>query len=168
MPLTLCKTFDCSMLAHCLLLSAQYRVPTSAGQLATLPRVRHSFLLNGPDPVRHAGKWVIQRRMLPRCYLLPLKLSTMLNTFFNGLTMCQHVGLDNGQRMTKNTFVGSLQGKLKKPHLHIHQVLICSPAFLFSDQKLSVVRRRCRRCRRQLFTFSSSSLEPLGQFQPNL
>ena len=95
-------------------------VPTSAGQLATLPRVRHSFLLNGPDPVRHAGKWVIQRRMLPRCYLLPLKLSTMLNTFFNGLTMCQHVGLDNGQRMTKNTFVGSLQGKLKKPHLHIH------------------------------------------------
>ena len=32
-------------------------------------------------------------------------------------------------------------------------------------------RRRCRRCRRRcrkLFTFSSSSSEPLGQFQPNL
>ena len=44
----------------------------------------------------------------------------------------------------------------------------------FSDQNLSVVRRRCR-CRRRrrrrcfkLFTFSSSSQEPLGQFQPNL
>ena len=39
----------------------------------------------------------------------------------------------------------------------------------FSDQNLSVVRRRCRcrRCRK-LFTFSSSSQEPLGQFQPNL
>ena len=37
----------------------------------------------------------------------------------------------------------------------------------FSDQNLSVVRRRCRRCC-QLFTFSSSSPEPLGQFQPNL
>ena len=39
----------------------------------------------------------------------------------------------------------------------------------FSDQNLSVVRRRrcCRRCRK-LFTFSSSSPEPLGQFQPNL
>ena len=35
----------------------------------------------------------------------------------------------------------------------------------FSDQNLSVVRRcRCRK----LFTFSSSSPEPLGQFQPNL
>ena len=33
----------------------------------------------------------------------------------------------------------------------------------FSDQNLSVVRR----CRRKLFTFSSSP-EPLGQFQPNL
>ena len=39
----------------------------------------------------------------------------------------------------------------------------------FSDQNLSVVRRRCRCCRcRKLFTFSSSSPEPLGQFQPNL
>ena len=43
----------------------------------------------------------------------------------------------------------------------------------FSDQNLSVVRRRCRRrrrrCRcRKLFTFSSSSQEPLGQFQQNL
>ena len=39
-----------------------------------------------------------------------------------------------------------------------------------SDQDLSVVRRRhCwRRCCRKLFTFSSSSPEPLGQFQPNL
>ena len=37
----------------------------------------------------------------------------------------------------------------------------------FSDQNLSVVRR-CRRCRRKLFTFSSSSPEPLDQFQPNL
>ena len=36
----------------------------------------------------------------------------------------------------------------------------------FSDQNLSVVRRRCR-CRK-LFTFSSSSQEPLGQFQQNL
>ena len=38
----------------------------------------------------------------------------------------------------------------------------------FSDQNLSVVRRRCCcRCRRyrKLFTFSSSSPEPLGQFQ---
>ena len=35
----------------------------------------------------------------------------------------------------------------------------------FSDQNLSVVcRHRCRK----LFTFSSSSPEPLGQFQPNL
>ena len=32
----------------------------------------------------------------------------------------------------------------------------------FSDQNLSVVRRR------KLFTFSSSSPEPLAQFQPNL
>ena len=45
----------------------------------------------------------------------------------------------------------------------------------FSDKNLSVVRRchrclccRCRRCRRKLFTFSSSSPEPLDQFQPNL
>ena len=42
----------------------------------------------------------------------------------------------------------------------------------FSYQNLSVVRRRCRRCYtyrwRKLFTFSSSSTEPLGQFQPNL
>ena len=39
----------------------------------------------------------------------------------------------------------------------------------FSDQNLSVVRR-CRHCCccRKLFTFSSSSPEPLGQFQPNL
>ena len=33
----------------------------------------------------------------------------------------------------------------------------------FSDQKFSVVRRRCR-CRK-LFTFSYSSTEPLDQFQ---
>ena len=39
----------------------------------------------------------------------------------------------------------------------------------FSDQNLSVVCRLCCcRCRRKLFTFSSSSPEPLGQFQPNL
>ena len=42
----------------------------------------------------------------------------------------------------------------------------------FSDQNLSVVCLRClcRSCRRYLnfFTFSSSSPEPLGQFQPNL
>ena len=39
----------------------------------------------------------------------------------------------------------------------------------FSDHNLSVVRRCCRCCRRRkLFTFSSSSPEPLGQFQPNL
>ena len=41
----------------------------------------------------------------------------------------------------------------------------------FSDQNLSVVRHRCRcrRCRcRKLFTVSSSSSEPLGQFLPNL
>ena len=42
----------------------------------------------------------------------------------------------------------------------------------FSDQNLSVVRRCRRRCRRRrwrcrkLFTFSPSSPEPLGQFQP--
>ena len=37
-----------------------------------------------------------------------------------------------------------------------------------SDQSLSVVRRhRCCRCCK-LFTFSSSSPEPLGQLQPNL
>ena len=35
----------------------------------------------------------------------------------------------------------------------------------FPEQNLSVVRRRCR-CK--LFTFSSSSPEPLGQHQPNL
>ena len=35
----------------------------------------------------------------------------------------------------------------------------------FSDRSLSIVRRRCRR---KLFTFSSSSPEALGQFQPNL
>ena len=44
----------------------------------------------------------------------------------------------------------------------------------FSDQNLSVVRRRCRcrRCRRRrcrkLFTFSSSSPEPLSQISTNL
>ena len=40
----------------------------------------------------------------------------------------------------------------------------------FSDQNLSVVRR-CSSCSwhcRKLFTFSSSSPEALGQFQPNL
>ena len=37
----------------------------------------------------------------------------------------------------------------------------------FSDQNLSVVRRCRWRCRK-LFTFSSSSLEQLDQFQPNL
>ena len=37
----------------------------------------------------------------------------------------------------------------------------------FSDQNLSVVRRRPRCCCRKLFTFSSSP-KPLGQFQPNL
>ena len=35
----------------------------------------------------------------------------------------------------------------------------------FSDKNLSVFR--CRRCHK-LFTFSSSSPKPLGQFQPNL
>ena len=34
----------------------------------------------------------------------------------------------------------------------------------FSDQNLSVVRR----CRRKLFTFSSSTPDSLGKFQPNL
>ena len=38
----------------------------------------------------------------------------------------------------------------------------------FSDQNLSVLSRRCRRRCRKLFTFSSSSPEPLGKFQPNL
>ena len=39
----------------------------------------------------------------------------------------------------------------------------------FSDQNLSVVRRRCRRRRcRKLFTFSSSSQEPHGHIQSNL
>ena len=39
----------------------------------------------------------------------------------------------------------------------------------FPDQNLSIVRVSCcRRCCRKLITFSSSSLEPLGQFQPNL
>ena len=40
----------------------------------------------------------------------------------------------------------------------------------FSDQNVFVVRRRCRRrrCCRKVFTFSSLSLEPLDQFQPNL
>ena len=40
----------------------------------------------------------------------------------------------------------------------------------FSDQNLSIVCRRCRSCSlcRKLFTFSSSSPEPLGKFQPNL
>ena len=63
-------------------------------------------------------------------------------------------------------------------------ILISSPELKaqvsFSDQNLSVVRRRCRRwrrcrpcrrcrrCCRKLFTFSSSSPEPLGQFQSNL
>ena len=40
----------------------------------------------------------------------------------------------------------------------------------FSDQNLSVVGLRCRRsrCDVKLFTFSSSSQEPLGQFKQNL
>ena len=40
----------------------------------------------------------------------------------------------------------------------------------FSDKSFSVVRRRCccRHCCHKLFTFSSSSPEPLDQFQPNL
>ena len=37
----------------------------------------------------------------------------------------------------------------------------------FSDQTLSVARRRCGRRCRNFFTFSSSP-EPLSQFQPNL
>ena len=37
----------------------------------------------------------------------------------------------------------------------------------FSNRNLSVVRHRCCRCRK-FFTFSSSSREPLGKFQPNL
>ena len=58
----------------------------------------------------------------------------------------------------------------------IHCLLFSSPEpkaqVSFSDQNLSVVRRcRCRRRRwrcHKLLTFSSSSSEPLGQFQPNL
>ena len=38
----------------------------------------------------------------------------------------------------------------------------------FSDHSLSVVRRRRCRFFHKLFTFSSSSQEPLGQFYPNL
>ena len=39
----------------------------------------------------------------------------------------------------------------------------------FSYQNLSIIRRRWRRWRcHKFFTFSFSSPEPLGQFQPNL
>ena len=40
----------------------------------------------------------------------------------------------------------------------------------FSDQNLSVVRRRfrCSRRRRRILFIFSSSQEPQGQFQPNL
>ena len=61
--------------------------------------------------------------------------------------------------------------KLKIPVLSPNLPIFSSPEpkaqVSFSDQNLSVVRRRCCRCRK-LFTFSSSSQEPLGQFQPNL
>ena len=75
-------------------------------------------------------------------------------------------------------------------HVHVYVCIVCAKHFVynsclfsspepkaqvsFSDQNLSVVRRCrlcrccCCRCRRKLFTFSSSSPEPLGQFQPNL
>ena len=61
--------------------------------------------------------------------------------------------------------------------INIIHVIISSPESKaqvnFSDQNLSVVRRcrrrrRCCRFRRKLFTFSSYSPEPVGQFQPNL
>ena len=61
---------------------------------------------------------------------------------------------------------------LRLLHLGISSVTI--GIFAFSDHNLSVVRRliRCRRLRccrrRKLFTLSSSSPEPLDQFQPNL
>ena len=55
---------------------------------------------------------------------------------------------------------------------HVNQLVFSSPEpkaqVSFSDQNLSVVRRRCRCCFRKLFTFWSSSPEPLVQFQPNL
>ena len=41
------------------------------------------------------------------------------------------------------------------------------PKVRFSNH-LSVVRRRRCRCWRKLFTYSSSSPEPLVQFQPNM
>ena len=39
---------------------------------------------------------------------------------------------------------------------------------IFSDQNLSVARRRRHRRRCNVFIFSSFSTEPLGQFQPNV
>ena len=57
--------------------------------------------------------------------------------------------------------------------LFVH-VYVCSPEqkaqVSFSDHNLFVVHRCCphRSCRCKLFTFSSSSPDSLGQFQPNL
>ena len=59
-------------------------------------------------------------------------------------------------------------------YINLSFLLFSSPEpkaqVIFFDHNLSVVHHRCRWhcCCRKLFTFSSSSPEPLGQFQPKL
>ena len=71
-------------------------------------------------------------------------------------------------------FLDNVLAAVRGIQLHFTIYVLSSPELkaqvTFSDQNLSVVcryRRHCWRCRK-LFTFSSSSPEPLGQFQPNL
>ena len=63
---------------------------------------------------------------------------------------------------------------MKHRHLHVHVLYSCKQRFFaqvsFSDQNLSFVHHCCfcHCCCCKLLTFYSSSLKPLGQFQPNL
>ena len=63
------------------------------------------------------------------------------------------------------------EGRMTK--CYICTWLFYSMSFIFSSPKLKVIFKWaflivCRPSARQLFTFSFSSPEPLGQFQPNL
>ena len=66
------------------------------------------------------------------------------------------------------TCINRRKGWFNGSHLFVFSSPEPKAQVSFSDQNLSVVRRCRRRCCRKLFTFPSSSPEPLGQFQRNL
>ena len=77
------------------------------------------------------------------------------------------LGGDKGDYINSNVFFSKLYDNLSMKNYYSY--IICQKPdedqVSFSDHNLFVVHRRC--CRK-LFTFSSSSPEPLGQFQPNM